>query len=167
MEVRINGKDGSLVPSTQAVLEQFRDDTEIRREHWKQQLGEDCDRFADIEREIDEHFRQGGGRFVASLLVEVTQEEEVEGQVEQIRETAAVRLKSPKSRQLQVRLLCGVMLWITTLYCAPRRTSCAQENTERLAGLYPELAALGFGKGCSPALQYKVARFDHPVFAFF
>jgi hypothetical protein len=24
--------------------------------------------------------------------------------------------------------------------------------------MYPELAALGFGKGCSPALQYTVAR---------
>jgi hypothetical protein len=31
-------------------------------------------------------------------------------------------------------------------------------STEQLVGLYPELAALGMGKGCSPALQYKVAR---------
>jgi hypothetical protein len=31
-------------------------------------------------------------------------------------------------------------------------------RAEELAGLYPELAALGMGKGCSPALQYKVAR---------
>jgi hypothetical protein len=31
-------------------------------------------------------------------------------------------------------------------------------STEQRAGLYPELAALGIGKGCSPALQYKVAR---------
>ena len=32
------------------------------------------------------------------------------------------------------------------------------DSTEQLVGLYPELAALGIGKGCSPALQYKVAR---------
>ena len=50
-----------------------------------------------------------------------------------------------------------LLLWITTVYCGPRRTKDA-DRSEQLLGLYPELAALGLGKGCSPALQYQVAR---------
>jgi hypothetical protein len=46
---------------------------------------------------------------------------------------------------------------VTTWYCAPAARK-REEREEEQAGLYPELAALGFGKGCSPALQYKVAR---------
>ena len=63
----------------------------------------------------------------------------------------------PQLRTLKVRLLCGLVLWVTTAYCAPRRSK-KTDATEQLVGLYPELAALGIGKGCSPALQYKVAR---------
>ncbi len=59
--------------------------------------------------------------------------------------------------RLERFLLCGLVLWVTTAYCAPRRTK-KTDPTEQLVGLYPELAALGIGKGCSPALQYKVAR---------
>ena len=51
------------------------------------------------------------------------------------------------------------MLFVSTAYCAPRRgkRDNAQPH-EQQAGLYPELAALGFFKGCSPALQSTVAR---------
>jgi len=76
-----------------------------------------------------------------------------------MRHGAAVLLRAPQPRRLQVRLLCGLVLFLSTWYCAPRggkrgtATSVAQQ-----VGLYPELAAFGFGKGCSPALQHTVAR---------
>lgn len=158
MEVRTDGKYGSLVPSSEIAIDQFRKDTQMRQEQWKKRLCDDPDSFADMEQEIDLHYRQGAGRLVASLLAEVTQEPDLEAYVEGIRNNAAVALKSPEPRPLQVRLLCGLVLWITTLYCAPRKRPTDNEKTERVMGLYPELAAFGFGKGCSPALQYKVAR---------
>jgi hypothetical protein len=78
---------------------------------------------------------------------------------ERIRQEAAVPLRAPQARPLQVRLLCGLVLFISTLYCAPQRgRQGSSAGHERQAGLYPELAALGFMKGCSPALQYTVAR---------
>jgi hypothetical protein len=158
MEVRTDGKHGSLVPSSEIAIDQFREDTQMRQEQWEKRLCDDPDSFADIEQEIDLHYRQGAGRLVASLLAEVTQEPVLEVYVEGIRNNAAVALKSPEPRPLQVRLVCGLVLWITTLYCAPRKRPTDKEKTERVMGLYPELAAFGFGKGCSPALQYKVAR---------
>jgi hypothetical protein len=124
---------------------------------WIEQLQDSPDRFADMEQQIDQHYRQGGGELVASLLAKVTESRQMDEHVQQVQQDAAIPLQAPEPRPLRVRLLCGLVLWITTAYCAPRRTK-ATDPSEQLVGLYPELAAFGFGKGCSPALQYKVAR---------
>jgi hypothetical protein len=58
---------------------------------------------------------------------------------------------------LTVRLLGGLVLWITTLYCGPKARTGRGRGREG-AGLYPELAALGFSAGSSPALASHVAR---------
>jgi len=115
------------------------------------------DAFAEIEQEIDWHFRQGAGQLTAALLAEVAVQPTMNEPFDQIRQQAMQPLQSPEPRRLRVRLLCGLMLFITTGHCAPRRKK-QTDSQERQAGLYPELAALGFGKGCSPALQYTVAR---------
>ncbi len=56
-----------------------------------------------------------------------------------------------------MRLLGGLVLWVMTLYCGPKRRHGAGRGPEG-AGLYPELAALGFSEGASPALASRVAR---------
>lgn len=56
-----------------------------------------------------------------------------------------------------VRLLGGLVLWIMTLYRGPKRRHGRGRGREG-AGLYPELAALGFSEGVSPALASRVAR---------
>ena len=96
---------------------------------------------------------------MAALLAQVTAQPALAEQVQRIRREAAVPLRAPQPRRLQVRLLCGLVLFVSTWYCAPRGGKRGTApSVEQQAGLYPELAALGFGKGCSPALQYTVAR---------
>jgi hypothetical protein len=56
-----------------------------------------------------------------------------------------------------VRLLGGLVWWITTLYCGPKARTGAGRGREG-SGLYPELAVLGFREGSSPALASRVAR---------
>jgi hypothetical protein len=58
---------------------------------------------------------------------------------------------------LTVRLLGGLVLCITTLYCGPKPRTGAGRGREG-SGLYPELAVLGFSEGSSPALASRVAR---------
>jgi hypothetical protein len=157
MQVRTDSKNGAMVASPPDTIEAFQAQTQSCVEQWIQQLRDDPDRFADIEQEIDQHYRQGGGQLVASLLAKVSEDPQIDEHVQQVRQDAAIPLRAPEPRSLKVRLLCGLMLWITTSYCAPRRGRDVDPG-EQLAGLYPELAAFGFGKGCSPALQYKVAR---------
>ena len=56
-----------------------------------------------------------------------------------------------------VRLLGGLVLWVTTLYCGPKPRTGRGRGREG-SGLYPELAVLGFSEGSSPALASRVAR---------
>jgi hypothetical protein len=56
-----------------------------------------------------------------------------------------------------VRLLGGLVLWVTTLYCAPKARTGLGRGREG-SGLYSELAVLGFSEGSSPALASRVAR---------
>jgi len=56
-----------------------------------------------------------------------------------------------------VRLLGGLVLWVSTLYCAPAART-GKGRREHGGGLHPELAALGFHQGQSAALTSRVAR---------
>jgi hypothetical protein len=56
-----------------------------------------------------------------------------------------------------VRLLGGLAITVTTLYCAPRRRSGTGRGAEG-GGLYPELAAYRISEGCSPNVQAEVGR---------
>lgn len=56
-----------------------------------------------------------------------------------------------------IRLLGGLVLWVSALYCGPRsRTGKGRGNAG--VGLYPQLAAFGFQGGDSTALVSTVAR---------
>ena len=66
-------------------------------------------------------------------------------------------MRAPEARPLRVRLLGGLVLWITTLYCGPAARTGRKRGREG-AGLYPELAILGFSEGSSPALAGQVGR---------
>lgn len=74
-----------------------------------------------------------------------------------VADQAARPLRPPESRPLTVRLLGGLVLRISTLYCGPRARTGNGRGREG-AGLYPELAVLGFSEGSSPALASRVAR---------
>jgi hypothetical protein len=56
-----------------------------------------------------------------------------------------------------VRLLGGLVLCVATWYCGPKRRTGTGRGREG-AGLYPELAVLGFHEGNSPALVRRVGR---------
>ena len=159
MEVRLESPEGPPVMSPSVFIDHFAKQTRLRQTQWAQRLADDPDAFAEIEQEIDHHYRQGAGHWVAALLGKVTSQPARAEQAERTRRETTVALRAPQPRPLQVRLLCGLVLFVSTWYCAPRggKRGTSQPQ-EQQAGLYPELAALGFGKGCSPALQSTAAR---------
>src|SRR5260370_25475920 len=56
-----------------------------------------------------------------------------------------------------VRLLGGLVIYLSTLYCGPRGRGGGGRGREG-TGLYPELAVLGFNEGASAALISLVGR---------
>lgn len=157
MQVRTDSKNSAPVAPPAKMMKAFQVRTQSSLTQWIERLQDNPDCFAEIEQQIDQHYRQGAGELVASLLGQVTCDSQMDEHIERIRQNSPTPLRAPEPRTIKIRLLCGLILWITTLYCAPRRGK-GVDRTEERVGLYPELAALGMGKGCSPALQYKVAR---------
>src|SRR5205085_4077713 len=72
-------------------------------------------------------------------------------------EQAPQPLRQPQPRPLRLRLLGGLIVAVTTLYCSPARRTGKGRGREG-AGLYPELAAFGISEGATPALASRVAR---------
>jgi hypothetical protein len=58
---------------------------------------------------------------------------------------------------LRVRLLGGLMIYVTTLYCGPSLRTGRGRGREG-SGVYPELAVLGIQEGKSPALVRDIGR---------
>jgi hypothetical protein len=69
----------------------------------------------------------------------------------------AVKLRSGEARPLWIRLLGGMMIYVSTLYCGPAARTGKRRGNEG-AGLYPELGVLGIQEGKSPALVREVGR---------
>jgi hypothetical protein len=67
------------------------------------------------------------------------------------------KLRGGEPRPLRLRLLGGLLLWVTTLYCSPVLRTGKGRGREG-SGLYPELGILGFQEGKSPALVREVGR---------
>ena len=158
MKIRLQ-EGGPVIGSPQRVLDDFSSATEARQAEWEQRLTQNPAAFRQIEVEIKRHFDQGADHLVAAVLARVTQGAEMEQHVRRLRQEAAVGLRAPQRRSRRVRLLSGLVLFVTTLYCPPKSIGRkGGEPTEHPAGLFPELAALGIPNGSSPALQATVAR---------
>ena len=69
----------------------------------------------------------------------------------------ARKFRSGELRSIGVRLLGGLMIFVTTLYCSPARRTGNGRGREG-SGLYPELGMLGIQEGKSPALVREVGR---------
>ena len=68
-------------------------------------------------------------------------------------------MRPGERRSLRVRLLGGLVLWVTTLYCGPAART-GRGRGGHGAGLYPELAAYAIRGGITPELASLVARWS-------
>jgi hypothetical protein len=111
-----------------------------------------------IEQELSVAFARGASDVTAGLLNTTSQSPSVIAQVEKIQQSSDTPLRSPvrTPTPVRIRLLSGVILLVTTLYCAPKGKQT--DHTEARSGLYPELAAYGFAKKSSAAFEERVLR---------
>jgi hypothetical protein len=67
------------------------------------------------------------------------------------------KFRAAEPRSVWVRLLGGLMIYVTTLYCSPALRT-GKGRGKKGAGLYPELGVLGIQEAKSPALVREIGR---------
>ena len=156
-EYRVDGPQTPCVQSPEEMAGRFQAELMTSLSGWKAQLAADPDRMIELEREIHTAFSRGADLLVVGLMAAVTNAPQFSETCEHARQDTVVPLGRGRRRQIQVRLLGGLIMWVTSLYCAPRK-SWLNRTKEQAPGMYVELAQFGFGKGCTPGLQSLVAR---------
>jgi hypothetical protein len=156
-DYRVDGPNTPSVQSPEEMAGRFQAELMTALPGWKGRLAADPDQMVELEREIHAAFSRGADLVVVGLMALVTKQPRFVEACEQTRRDAAVPLSRGRPRQIQVRLLGGLIMWVTSLYCAPRK-GWFNRTKERTAGMYVELAQFGCGKGCTPGLQSHVAR---------
>lgn len=157
MKICMDSKDAVAIGSPEEMWGRFQAEVMTQLPDWKKRLGDEPSELQQIEDDVQRACQRGGAMLVAGLLAQVSQQPTLQQTAEGLRQQAARPLRSPEKRTIQIQLLGGLLLWITTLYCGPQARTGSGRGKQG-GGLYVELAAFGFGKGCSPALQSLVAR---------
>jgi hypothetical protein len=153
-DCRVDGKDSPPVSSPEEMAGRFQAELMTALPGWKQQLLDNPEQLPELERRVHATFCRGADLVMVGLLSLAMKDKAFDQACEETRQGFAYPLERGRMRQIRVRLLGGLLIWVTSLYCAARSSA----KKESRPGLYVELAQFGFGKGCSPELQYKVAR---------
>lgn len=154
---QVTGPNTPFVISAEEMAGRFSAELMALLPVWKERLRRQPSCFPELEGEVHTAFARGADLVVVGLLALVMKQSEFAASTEALRRGFAEPLRPGRERKIQMRLLGGLLVWVTSLYCAVRR----RKNTppdQRTPGVYVELAQFGFGKGCSPALESTVAR---------
>ena len=156
-DLHVDERNSPPVVSPEEMAGRFHGELIAAMPEWKRRLGEDPSRLTELERDVRDAFSRGADLVVAGLIALVMKRPGFEEACEQTRRKYRIPLSRGRARQVRIRLLGGLLVWVTSLYCEPRR-GWFRKAEEKVPGLHVELAQFGFGKGCSPALESRVSR---------
>lgn len=90
-------------------------------EKWERRLRENPADLETIEQEVCREYQRGSGLLIAGLVSVVMQTRELAEASEQTRREFCIPLAKGRNRTLAIRLLGGVIMWATSLYCERKR----------------------------------------------
>ena len=154
---RMGAKDGELIESVGQMVGKFTGELYPKVGIWEKRLMESPESLEAIEREVQEAFLHGAGMITSGLIAVVLLSQELERKSEETRRNFGYPLARGRNRDLRIRLLGGFFMWVSSLYCEPKKGVFRRARPEA-TGLYIELAQFGFGKGITPAVQSTVSR---------
>ncbi len=154
---RVDGPQGPMVEGTTETAARFYAELATRLPQWQQRLEQSPEQLHEIERDVHLQFSRGADLIVVGLIAVLMKQQGFEQSVEDSRRGFSYPLQKGRQRTVRVRLLGGLLIWVTSLYCAPKK-GLFRRRESSLPGIHIELARCGFGKGVSPALESRVAR---------
>lgn len=153
----MDGPEGKQIQSVEEMIGRFTTELLGHIGGWKEALASTPGEFEEIERKVHHVFARGADMMIAGLLAITISGGRIDRADEQTRKQFSRPLEKGRVRMIAVRLLGGMVLWVSTLYCPPKKKRFRKDDQPRV-GLDVTLAQFGFGKGVSPALQSRVAR---------
>ena len=139
---------GAAVIGIDPVLTEIHKRLQSHPQQWLQALKENPGSFVDLEKTVHDAFQQMADQLVAGLLAQATARRRLRPQREKkvIKPHRQAEITTGERRPLSVRLLGGLMIYVTTLYCSPSLRTGKGRGREG-SGVYPELAVLGIQEG--------------------
>jgi hypothetical protein len=156
-DLHVDERNSPPVASPEEMVGRFYGELTGAMSDWKRRLGEDPSALEELEHDVHDAFSRGADLVVSGLIALVMKQSGFDEACEQTRQNYRFPLSRGRTRPLGIRLLGGLLVWVTSLYCEPR-SSRFRKREENVPGLHIELAQFGFGKGCSPALESRVSR---------
>ncbi len=153
----MDGSQGNFIQSTQEMILRFTSEVSAQTQQWTMRLIECPADLEVIERSVHDAYARGADMLVAGMMAATIRDGQIEVAAEQTRQQFSRPLQKGRERTVAVQLLGGLLVWATTLYCAPKKKRFRKDDAPRV-GLDITLAQFGFGKGVSPGLQSRVAR---------
>ena len=157
---RLDPENLDFIASPEAMLGQFYAELMTLVPAWKQRLLAHPEDLPELEREVHIAFQRGADLVVTGLISWVMQQAAFAEVMNRVKRESLTPLAPGRWREVKVRLLGGLVMWVTSLYCQARGRSAdrGEDSHQSPSGLNLGLAALGFAKGCSGELESKVAR---------
>ncbi len=153
----MDGPEGKQIQSVEEMIGRFTSELLEHVGGWKEALINAPGELEETERDVHHAFARGADMMIAGLLAITIAGKHIDKADEQTRKGFSRPLEKGRVRMIPVRLLGGMVLWVSTLYCPPKKKRFRKDDQPRV-GLDVTLAQFGFGKGVSPALQSRVAR---------
>jgi hypothetical protein len=153
----MDGPEGNQIRSVEEMIGRFTSELVGHVGGWKDTLIDAPGELEEIERKVHAVFSRGADMMIAGLLATTISGGHVDQAAERTRKRFSRPLEKGRVRTIAVRLLGGMILWVSTLYCPPKKKYFRKDDPPRV-GLDVTLAQFGFGKGVSPGLQSRVAR---------
>jgi hypothetical protein len=150
-------ENSDAVESVEEMVGQFSAQLIGKIPVWKQAVDDKPEDFAQLEQDVHVAYARGADLLVAGLLAVAMKPDDFQAACEQTRQNFDQPLARGRNRTIRIRLLGGLVVWVASLYCDPKK-GCLRKSGEKIKGVYVELAQFGFGKGVSPGLQSRVAR---------
>lgn len=155
----VDGRDGEFIKTVAEMIVRFTGEVFPKLAEWERRLTADPQNLEQLEQEVQQAFSRGAGLVVAGLISVVMQKREFAAAAEKTRQEYSIPLATGRDRKMSIQLLGGVIMWITSLYCEPRRSrGKAADDTQVVMGLHIEQIQFGIAKKVSPGLESAVAR---------
>ena len=119
-DLHVDERNSPPVVSPEEMAGRFHGELIAAMPEWKRRLGEDPSRLTELERDVRNAFSRGADLVVAGLIALVMKRPGFEEACEQTRRKYRIPLSRGRARQVRIRLLGGLLVWVTSLYCEPR-----------------------------------------------